>query len=195
MKKLVFATNNVHKLREARDLLGDRFEIVSLKTLGFEGDIPETGTTLAENASQKSHFIFERYGLDCFADDTGLEVDALGGAPGVYSARYAGEMATYEDNLAKLLQEMKGKHNRQARFKTVVSLLLDGNEYLFEGKVEGRILKTRSGEAGFGYDPVFQPEGFTETFAQMDPALKNKISHRGRALAKLSQFLQRYQPL
>jgi XTP/dITP diphosphohydrolase len=190
MKKIVFATNNPHKLREVRDLLGNLFEVVSLKELGFEGDIPETGGTLAENASQKSHFIFDRYGLDCFADDTGLEVDALGGAPGVYSARYAGEKATYEENVTKLLQELEGEDNRTARFKTAVSLLLDGKEYLFEGRVEGRILTQRSGTAGFGYDPVFQPEGYAETFAEMGPELKNRISHRGKAMAKLARFLQ-----
>jgi XTP/dITP diphosphohydrolase len=192
MKKIVFATNNPHKLREVRDLLGNLFEVVSLKELSFEGDIPETGNTLAENASQKSHFIFERYGLDCFADDTGLEVDALAGAPGVYSARYAGEKATYEENVTKLLQELEGEANRKARFKTVVSLLLDGKEYLFEGRVEGRILTRRSGTAGFGYDPVFQPEGYEETFAEMGPELKNRISHRGQAMAKLARFLQQY---
>ncbi len=190
MKKIVFATNNPHKLSEVRALLGGQFEIVSLKALGFEGDIPETGNTLAENASQKSHFIYEKYGLDCFADDTGLEVDALNGAPGVYSARYAGENATYDENVTKLLRELDGEQNRAARFKTVVSLILDGKEYLFEGKVEGRILQARSGTAGFGYDPVFQPEGYSETFAQMGPELKNKISHRGRAMARLAKFLQ-----
>jgi XTP/dITP diphosphohydrolase len=190
MKKMVFATNNPHKLREVRDLLGNLFEVVSLKELGFEGDIPETGSTLAENASQKSHFIYERYGLDCFADDTGLEVDALKGAPGVYSARYAGANATYEENVTKLLRALEGEQNRTARFKTVVSLLLDGKEYLFEGRVEGRILSERSGAEGFGYDPVFQPNGFEETFAEMKPELKNAISHRGRAMQKLVLFLK-----
>jgi len=190
MKKIVFATNNPHKLSEVRRLLGELFEIVSLKELGFHEDIPETGKTLTENASQKSHFIYEKYGLDCFADDTGLEVDALNGAPGVFSARYAGEKATYDENVIKLLRELDGEQNRTARFKTVVSLILDGKEYLFEGKVEGRILQERSGTAGFGYDPVFQPEGYSETFAQMGPELKNKISHRGQAMARLAKFLQ-----
>lgn len=192
MKKIIFATNNPHKLLEVQALLGDQLEIVSLKELGFEGDIPETGKTLEENASQKSHFIHDRYGLDCFADDTGLEVDALGGAPGVYSARYAGEKASYDENVTKLLQELEGEQNRAARFKTVVSLILDGKEYLFEGKVEGRILKQRSGGGGFGYDPVFQPEGYNETFAQMPSDLKNRISHRGKAMAQLIRFLQDY---
>ncbi len=190
MKMIVFATNNTHKLNEVKALLGHQFEIVSLAELGFEGDIPETGSTLAENASQKAHFIYDRYGVDCFADDTGLEVDVLGGAPGVYSARYAGEKATYEENVTKLLRALEGKQERSARFKTVVSLILNGKEYQFEGKVEGRILKARSGTAGFGYDPVFQPEDYEETFAEMNPELKNRISHRGKAMAELARFLQ-----
>jgi len=190
MKKIIFATNNLHKLSEVRALLGSVFEVVSLKELGFEGDIPETGTTLAENASQKSYYIYERYGLDCFADDTGLEVDALDGAPGVYSARYAGEHASYEENVIKLLQELEGKTNRTARFKTVVSLILDGEEFQFEGRVEGRILTQRSGSSGFGYDPVFQPKGYSESFAEMPSDLKNRISHRGRAMQKLFVFLK-----
>ncbi len=190
MKKIVFATNNTHKLREARALLGRQFEIVSLEELGFEGDIPETGTTLAENASQKAHFIYDRYGVDCFADDTGLEVDALGGAPGVYSARYAGEKATYDENVTKLLGELEGKQERSARFKTVVSLLLNSEEHLFEGMVEGQILPRRTGSDGFGYDPVFQPVGYQETFAQMNSELKNSISHRGMAMRKLVAFLK-----
>ncbi len=190
MKKIIFATNNLHKLSEVRALLGGAFEVVSLKELGFEEDIPETGTTLAENASQKSYYIYERYGLDCFADDTGLEVDALDGAPGVYSARYAGEHASYEENVTKLLQELKSKTNRTARFKTVVSLILNGEEFQFEGRVEGRILTQRSGSSGFGYDPVFQPEGYSESFAEMPSDLKNRISHRGRAMQKLFVFLK-----
>ncbi len=190
MKKIIFATNNLHKLSEVMALLGGAFEVVSLKELGFEEDIPETGTTLAENASQKSYYIYERYGLDCFADDTGLEVDALDGAPGVYSARYAGEHASYEENVTKLLQELKGKTNRTARFKTVVSLILNGEEFQFEGRVEGRILTQRSGSSGFGYDPVFQPEGYSESFAEMPSDLKNRISHRGRAMQKLFVFLK-----
>ncbi len=190
MKKIVFATNNPHKLSEVRDLLGDLFEIVPLEELGFEGEILETGTTLAENALQKSHFIFVRYGLDCFADDTGLEVDALGGAPGVYSARYAGEHATYEENVMRLLHALEGKENRTARFKTVVSLILSGNEYRFEGKVEGQILSECQGNSGFGYDPVFLPDGYSETFAEMSSVLKNHISHRGKAMTKLIGFLK-----
>ncbi len=174
---------------EVQALLGDQLEIVSLKELGFEGDIPETGKTLAENASQKSHFIYDRYGLDCFADDTGLEVDALGGAPGVFSARYAGEKASYGENVTKLLKELEGKPDRKARFKTVVSLILDNKEYLFEGSVEGRILTQRTGNAGFGYDPVFLPNGYSDSFAEMSSELKNRISHRGIAMQKLVAFL------
>ncbi len=189
MKKLIFATNNPHKLSEVRTLLGDVFEIISLKDIGFEEDIPETGATLAENASQKSHFIYARYGLNCFADDTGLEVDALGGAPGVYSARYAGESATYDENVTKLLHQLVGEQNRSARFKTVVSLILDGKEYLFEGSVEGRILTQRAGDSGFGYDPVFLPNGYSDSFAEMPSELKNRISHRGIAMQKLVAFL------
>ncbi len=189
MKKIVFATNNSHKLSEVRALLGNIFEIVSLKDIGFEGDIPETGVTLAENASQKSHFIFERYGLNCFADDTGLEVDALDGVPGVYSARYAGEHASYEENVTKLLDALEGEENRAARFKTVVSLILNGMELLFEGRVEGQILKQRSGNSGFGYDPVFLPDGYSKSFAEMPSELKNSISHRGKAMQKLLVFL------
>ncbi len=190
MKKIVFATNNLHKLSEAKALLENIFDIVSLKELGFEGDIPETGETLAENASQKSHFIFERYGVDCFADDTGLGVDALGGEPGVYSARYAGEQATYEENVTKLLQKLKGKSQRKASFKTVISLILDGKEFQFEGSVDGHILERRNGDSGFGYDPVFLPDGYTESFAEMPAELKNRISHRGKAVEKLVNFLK-----
>jgi len=190
MKKIIFATNNTHKLSEVRALLVNIFEVVSLKELGFEEEIPETGKTLADNASQKSHFIYERYGLDCFSDDTGLVVDALGGAPGVYSARYAGEHATYEENVTKLLHELDGKQSRSAHFKTVVSLILDGEEFQFEGRVEGQILERRSGKSGFGYDPVFLPDGYSATFAEMPPELKNRISHRGKAMQKLVAFLK-----
>jgi len=191
MKKIIFATNNLHKLSEVRALLENIFEIVSLKDIGFYGDIPETGATLAENAAQKSHFIFERYGLDCFADDTGLEVDALDGAPGVYSARYAGEHASYEENVTKLLDALSGEENRKACFKTVVSLILNGIEFQFEGRVDGLILEQRTGNSGFGYDPVFLPEGYAESFAEISPELKNRISHRGKAMQKLLEFLRK----
>ncbi len=189
MESFVFATNNAHKLSEVQSLLGDDFKIVSLKALGFTGEIPETGETLAENALQKAHFIYQRYGVNCFADDTGLEVDALGGAPGVYSARYAGPQATYAENVDKLLREMEGVTHRTARFKTVVSLILEGKEYSFDGEVEGEILTVRRGSDGFGYDPVFLPLGYDLTFAEMPSALKNKISHRGKAMQKLVRFL------
>ena len=190
MKKIVFATNNRHKLEEIRKILGDTYKIISLKELGFTGDIPETGNTLAENASQKSHYIYERYGVDCFSDDTGLEVEALNGAPGVYSARYAGENATYDDNANKLLKELGETINRKAAFKTVISLILDGKEYLFEGRVDGTITNHKTGAGGFGYDPVFLPDGYKQTFAEMPLELKNKISHRGKATAKLVDFLK-----
>ncbi len=190
MKRIVFATNNLHKLSEVRALIGNIFEIVSLRDIGFYGDIPETGATLAENASQKSHFIFERYGLNCFADDTGLEVDALDGEPGVYSARYAGKHASYVENVSKLLDALADEKNRKACFKTVVSLILDGKEFQFEGRVDGLILEQRAGNSGFGYDPVFLPDGYTESFAEISPELKNRISHRGKAMQKLLAFLR-----
>jgi XTP/dITP diphosphohydrolase len=190
MKKIIFATNNAHKLEEIREILKNEFEIVSLKDIGFSGDIPETGATLKENASQKSHYIYERYGVDCFADDTGLEVEALNGAPGVYSARYAGENCSYEDNVNKLLKELEGIENRKAAFKTVISLILDDKEYFFEGRVDGIITKEKHGSGGFGYDPVFLPDGYEQTFAEMPLDLKNKISHRGRATEKLVEFLR-----
>ncbi len=189
-KKIIFATNNPHKLKEIKEILGDGFDIVSLKELEFSGDIPETGKTLLENASQKSHFIYDKYGGDCFADDTGLEVDALNGEPGVYSARYAGENCSYSDNVNKLLKEMEGKSDRRARFKTVISLILDDKEYFFEGTVEGKITEQPRGDSGFGYDPVFMPDGYNITFAEMSPEEKNKISHRGKAVKKLVEFLK-----
>jgi XTP/dITP diphosphohydrolase len=190
MRKIVFATNNIHKLKEIRELLKGDFEIVSLKDIGFEGDIPETGNTLKENASQKSHYIYDRYGLNCFADDTGLEVEALNGSPGVYSARYAGENCSYDDNVSKLLKELGNEKNRKAAFKTVISLIFDDKEYFFEGKVDGVITKEKHGEGGFGYDPVFQPNGYNKTFAEMELEQKNKISHRGKATLKLVEFLK-----
>jgi len=178
MRKIVFATNNQHKLSEIRDILGKDFEVVSLKELGFNEEIPETGDMLADNASRKSHFIFDRYRVDCFSDDTGLEVEALNGAPGVYSARYAGEDCSYDDNVNKLLRELGDSGNRKAAFKTVISLLLDGKEYLFEGRVDGVITTDKRGSGGFGYDPVFLPDGYDQTFSEMSAELKNKISHR-----------------
>lgn len=190
MQKLIFATNNLHKLEEIRDLLSDKYEIVSLEKIGIKEDIPETADTLEGNALQKARFVYKRNGSDCFADDTGLEVKALDGEPGVYSARYAGESATFEDNMNKLLVSMENKDNRKARFRTVIALIKDGNEYLFEGKVDGVILNEKKGTEGFGYDPVFLPDGFEQSFAEMEAAQKNAISHRGRSVVKLVHFLE-----
>jgi len=190
MTKIIFATNNQHKLSEIRNILAGKFEVFGLKDIGFEGDIPETGTTLYENASIKSKFVFEKFNTNCFSDDTGLEIDALGGKPGVYSARYAGEDADSEKNIEKVLEEMIGSKDRSAFFKTVISLILSGKEYFFEGKVDGKIILEKRGATGFGYDPIFIPDGFTQTFAEMDSATKNQISHRARATAKLVHFLE-----
>lgn len=186
---LVFATNNAHKLEEIREILGGKFHIVSLKELGCQEDIPEEQDTLEGNALQKARYIRDRYGVDCFADDTGLEIEALGGEPGVYSARYAGDGHDSEANMRKVLDKMNGETNRRARFRTVIALLLDGQEHLFEGEVRGEILRERHGEGGFGYDPIFRPEGFTQSFAEMSLENKNKISHRGRATEALRKFL------
>lgn len=191
MKTLVFATNNLHKLEEVRDILGGSFRIASLKEIGCTDDIPETADTLEGNALQKARYVKKKFGYDCFADDTGLEVEALGGAPGVFSARYAGPGHDSEANMRKLLKELEGKTNRQAQFRTVVALLLDGEEYTFEGIVRGTILTERRGTAGFGYDPVFVPEGYAETFAEMGSEEKNRISHRARAVQKLADFLHK----
>lgn len=190
--KLVFATNNKHKLEEIRHILKDsRVEIGSLKDTGFTGDIPETAETLEGNALQKAHYIFDKFQINCFADDTGLEVDCLKGAPGVYSARYAGEGCSFDDNVTKLLKEMEGCENRNACFKTVIALIITGTEHLFYGKVCGKILHERRGTLGFGYDPVFQPDGFDKTFAEMSPEEKNSISHRFKAIEGLKAFLQK----
>ena len=191
MKTLVFATNNLHKLEEVRDILGGSFRIASLKEIGCTDDIPETADTLDGNALQKARYVKDKFGYDCFADDTGLEVEALGGAPGVFSARYAGPGHDSEANMQKLLKDLEGKTNRQAQFRTVVALLLDGEEYTFEGIVRGTILTERRGTAGFGYDPVFVPEGYAETFAEMGSEEKNRISHRARAVQKLADFLHK----
>lgn len=189
MKKIVFATNNQNKLREVREILNGKYRVFGLKDIGFDGDIPETGVTLAENASIKSKFVFDRFGMDCFSDDTGLEIDALAGRPGVYSARYAGEDGNSERNIEKILIELGTNNNRTARFKTVVSLLLGGKEFFFEGKAEGKIITEKHGKDGFGYDPVFIPDGFDLTFAEMTADQKNSISHRGIAIRKLVDFL------
>lgn len=194
--KIVFATNNEHKLSEIRNILGSSIEIVSLKDIGCHTDIPETGKTLEENAMLKARYINENYGMSVFADDTGLEVDALGGAPGIYSARYAGgEGHDSEANIAKLLAELGENNNRKARFRTVIALLLkeDGNaetkEMLFEGIVNGSIIREKRGGEGFGYDPIFQPEGYDRTFAELGLDIKNKISHRARAVQKLAEYI------
>lgn len=187
---IVFATHNRHKSEEACQILGPRWTLRNLHDLGQTEEIPETADTLQGNALQKAQFVYDKYHLSCFADDTGLEVEALNGAPGVYSARYAGEHCSFADNVNKLLHEMQGQTNRRACFKTVVALILDGEAHFFEGRVDGTIIETPRGGEGFGYDPVFVPDGFSETFAEMSAEQKNKISHRGRAMAKLIEFLQ-----
>lgn len=199
-KVIVFATNNAHKLSEVRQILGERYDVRSLKEIGCDVDLPETHETLQENALQKAEYIKEHYGFDCFADDTGLEVTALNGKPGVYSARYAsiseGEWKAQEgdhdseQNMQKLLLMLQGKADRSAQFKTVVALLIGNEQHLFEGIVTGEITTERHGAEGFGYDPIFQPTGYDVTFAEMSSEEKNSISHRGRAVAKLEAFLK-----
>ena len=190
-KKLVFATNNAHKLEEIRAILGDKIEVMSLKDINCDVDIPETADTLEGNAQLKAEYIFKHYALDCFADDTGLEVEALNGAPGIYSARYAGgEGHDSEANMKKLLTELYGEKNRKAQFRTAICLIEGGVKHLFEGIVKGCIIEEKRGETGFGYDPVFMPEGYNETFAEMGNDEKNKISHRARAVAKLCDYLK-----
>ena len=191
MKKLVFASNNAHKLSEIRAILGDRIEIISLSDLQCHDEIPETADTLEGNALIKARYVWEHYGLYCFADDTGLEVEALGGAPGVYSARFAGEHASFEDNVSLLLERLSGvAAPRRARFRTVVALIDEYGTHFFEGSVDGEITLERSGNHGFGYDPIFRPEGREETFAQLTEQEKNSMSHRGRAVQKLVRYLQ-----
>ncbi len=187
--KIVFATNNAHKLAEVRAVLGEGFELVTLREVGITEDIPETGATLEENASQKARYVYERTGLDCFADDTGLEVEALRGAPGVRSARYATDGHDFAANNRKLLDELEGEDNRRARFRTVISLIRGGEEQRVEGIVRGSIALTEAGCGGFGYDPLFIPEGYDVTFAEMSANEKNSISHRGRAVAELVKVL------
>ncbi len=190
-RKLVFATNNAHKLEEVAAILGDQVELLSLNDIGCQTDIPETAETLEGNALLKSSYIYKNYHLDCFADDTGLEVETLNGAPGVYSARYAGgEGHDAQANMLKLLHELDGKENRKAQFRTAISLILDGKEYLFEGVIKGEIIKEKRGDSGFGYDPVFMPEGYDRTFAELGNDIKNQISHRALAVQKLCEFLQ-----
>ena len=193
MKKLVFATHNNHKLHEIQEILGTSYQVVGLNELGFNEEIPETADTLEGNAEIKANYIYEKLGIDCFSDDTGLEIDALQGAPGVYSARFAGEHFTFQDNMNKVLQLLEGVANRKARFRSVICLILKGEKYFFEGKIEGKIIDIQRGTDGFGYDPIFIPDGFTETFAEMSLETKNNISHRGIATQKLTAFLQKIQ--
>ncbi len=188
--KIIFATNNRHKLEEVSAILGKDFELVTPADCGITEDIPETQPTLEGNALQKARYIHERTGADCFADDTGLEVTALGGEPGVRSARYAGDAHDFDDNNRLLLKNLKGAADRSARFRTVIALILDGEEHLFEGRVEGAIIDEYRGTGGFGYDPIFVPEGSGATFAEMSAEHKNAISHRARAVEKLAEFLQ-----
>ena len=189
MMKLVFATGNSGKLREASEILGEGFELVTPADFGITEDIPETGETLEENARQKARYIWEKYGKDCFADDTGLMVEALDGKPGVYSARFAGEKCSFDDNIDLMLEMMEGKTNRKAYFSTVICLIEQGEERIFEGRCEGSILTERYGKGGFGYDPIFIPDGYGESFAEMSLEEKNKISHRGKATDKLIEYL------
>lgn len=188
--KLIFATNNNNKTIEIQNILGDEFELLSLKDIGFTEDIPEPYDTLEANALAKARHIYAINRCNCFADDTGLEIDALDGVPGVYSARYAGEQKRAEDNVKKVLKNLEGEKNRKAQFRTVFALILDGEEFLFEGIVKGEISETPKGDDGFGYDPIFVPEGFDLSFAEMSISEKNKISHRARATRKLTHFLK-----
>lgn len=187
---LIFATNNKHKLEEIVQLTEGIIEVKGLSQVGITEEIPETHETLVENAIEKATFIHQKYGFNCFADDTGLEIDALDGRPGVYSARYAGENCSFEDNVNKVLNELGDSHNRKARFRTVIALILNGKTYTFEGHVEGQIIKDKRGGMGFGYDPVFVPEGYGQSFAEMNLERKNKISHRARALQKFLTHLK-----
>lgn len=187
--KLVFATNNQHKLQEIKELLHDSIELLGLSDIGCDDDIPENQHTLEGNAAQKSFFIYNKYGVNCFADDTGLEIEALNGEPGVYSARYAGEERNSENNMNLVLDKLSIIKNRKARFRTVISLVIDGHETQFEGVVDGHILEEKRGATGFGYDPIFKPEESSFSFAQMPLDEKNKISHRGRAVQKLLEYL------
>ena len=188
-QKIVFATNNAHKLEEVAAILGDAYELLSLREIGCDDDIPETADTFAGNAMLKAQYIKEHYGYDCFADDSGLEVDALDGAPGVYSARYSGGGS--EANIDKLLDNLTGKSERSAQFRTVIALLLGEDNQLFEGIVRGTIIEERRGDEGFGYDPIFVPDGYSQTFAQLGSEVKNRISHRAKAVEQLAQYLNK----
>jgi XTP/dITP diphosphohydrolase len=195
MKELVFATKNLHKLKEIIKIFGNELHVISLAEIGCNEDIPEDAGTLEGNASFKAWYIYNKYGKDCFADDTGLEIEALQGRPGVKSARYAGEDCIPANNIRKVLDEMEGKSDRKARFRTVISLIRNGMEVQFEGTVEGIILHEKRGKEGFGYDPVFLPDGYDLSFAEMSLEVKNKISHRARAIQKLIDHLKRSRQL
>lgn len=188
-QKLVFATNNQHKLDEVSQILGDKIELLSLKEINCDTDIPETADTLEGNALLKAEYIYKNYGINAFADDTGLEIEALHNEPGIYSARYAGEEKNSQANMLKVLDKLEGISNRKAQFRTAISLILDGKSYLFEGIVKGRIIHEKRGDSGFGYDPIFIPDGYDKTFAELGNDIKNKISHRAMAVNKLSEFL------
>ena len=190
--KLIFATANKHKAEEVRTLLGDAFTLLTPADLGYEEDIPETGNTLEDNALEKVRFIWEKFGLSCFSDDTGFEVEALNGALGAFSARYAGDARDPKANMQLVLKKMEGETRRAARFRCVVALIIDGKEICFEGKIEGLLLEAPRGEKGFGYDPVFCPHGYTNSFAELSIEEKNRISHRGQAVRKLVDFLRQY---
>ena len=187
--KLVFATNNKHKFKEVQNILLDEIELVNLKDIGCTEEIPENQDTIEGNAFEKSSYVYENYGLNCFSDDTGLEIEGLDGRPGVYAARYAGVGCTFEDNVNKVLNEMEGVQNRSAKFRTIISLIIDGKELQFEGSVEGEILTKSKGVDGFGYDPIFQPIGYSKSFSEMNLLDKNKISHRAIAVNKFSEYL------
>ena len=189
--KLVFATNNLNKLAEVQEMLPNIIELLSLKDINCFDEIEETELTLDGNAKLKANYITQKFGYNCFADDTGLEVDSLEGKPGVYSARFAGEPSNSEKNIQKILSELENKTNRKAQFRTVICLIIDENQYLFEGICKGEILTRKQGEKGFGYDPIFKPEGYSTSFAEMSSEEKNKISHRGIAIQKLVQFLKK----
>ena len=196
MKKLVFASNNAHKLEEIRAILGTQYEVKSLKDIGCEVDIPETGSTFRENALQKATYVKEHFGFDCFADDSGLQVEALGGEPGVYSARYAVKNGVQVEgnkddaNMNVLLEKLENEENRKACFRTSIALIFEGETHFFDGTVEGRIIREKRGNGGFGYDPIFIPDGYDKTFAELGNEVKNGISHRARAVAKLADFLR-----
>jgi len=190
INELIFATNNLHKLSEIQAIIGDNFDIKSLQQIGCTEDIPETAPTLEGNALLKAQYVFNRFGKNCFADDTGLEIESLDGRPGVFSARYATDGHDFEANIDKVLEELSGIKNRKARFRTVIALIIDGSVHYFEGIVNGEIITERKGIKGFGYDPVFLPDGYEQTFAEMPLADKNKISHRARAVSKLVEFLK-----